>query len=876
MPHAFTPPMRVAEKVATVDILSRRPRRVGHRPVDADGADRVRRRPRGEPRAVAGGDPGRRRHVGERVLRVPRQVPRLPRAAWSRPSRCRTRTRRLDGGDVATAAPRSPGSLGLGLLSFSILQPLEKMAQAHRSSTARRRPTPTPITRVTTNKVAAYTLVHCAETMAQARRTASGTRCGGGTRTSPSSRSSGSSRTSARRRRTQIFPLLQACSRTATSTRKMFNDADMIIVGDPEQCLEKMLQVRRARRRPADLLRAVRLPAARVGDAARSSCSARRSSPSSRSARSRPRPRVDPSTDTARRPRGRPGSSTDVTRTDDTEVPDYPGRLRLDGRGVRRHRRRPGHRPAGHARARRRPARDAFCVDIDADLADRHRQGGRRHRPGRATPPTAPTSSALFADAERRAGPHRRRRRHRRHGALRRARRHRRRGLGLALRHRAAPRVPRHAARRRGAWPRPAAARWCSSRRCRASPSAPLHAAYGAAKAGLMSLVRSAAVELGPSGIRVNAVAPGRGVDAARLGATSARRAASATGEHAAAPGRAARPTSPPRSCSSRPTSPAYVTGQTLVVDGGVGAKFPYPMARSVTATRAAPEQPEPFLRGCRVPGGRRACRTRGPTRATSPGCRRHVGHGADPGRRAARARRRRRGRRDRRTAPRPTTSATAARARARRSRCARRRVLVDEQRAVLGDGTVRLRGLGGGRRTRARSSTCPRACSRRCSRSPASAARSSPRPPHRRWLAYGDSIAEGWIASGPAGAWPAIAGAPHRLDVVNLGYAGSARGEIVSAEHIAALDADVSRSPTARTAGPASRSAPGMMRANTAAFLDVVRQGHPDDADRGGQPGRPARRRGHAQPAGRHARRPAGGDGGGRAARASTRATSD
>ena len=41
MPHAFTPPMRVAEKVATADILSNGPGRVGHRPVDADGADRV-------------------------------------------------------------------------------------------------------------------------------------------------------------------------------------------------------------------------------------------------------------------------------------------------------------------------------------------------------------------------------------------------------------------------------------------------------------------------------------------------------------------------------------------------------------------------------------------------------------------------------------------------------------------------------------------------------------------------------------------------------------------------------------------------------------------------------------------------------------------
>jgi NAD(P)-dependent dehydrogenase (short-subunit alcohol dehydrogenase family) len=39
--------------------------------------------------------------------------------------------------------------------------------------------------------------------------------------------------------------------------------------------------------------------------------------------------------------------------------------------------------------------------------------------------------------------------------------------------------------------------------------SAPNHAGYGAAKAGLMALVRTAAVEFGPLGIRVNAVAPG-------------------------------------------------------------------------------------------------------------------------------------------------------------------------------------------------------------------------------------------------------------------------------------------------------------------------------------------------------------------------------
>jgi NAD(P)-dependent dehydrogenase (short-subunit alcohol dehydrogenase family) len=39
--------------------------------------------------------------------------------------------------------------------------------------------------------------------------------------------------------------------------------------------------------------------------------------------------------------------------------------------------------------------------------------------------------------------------------------------------------------------------------------SAPFHAAYGVAKAGLLNLVRTASVELGPMAIRVNAVAPG-------------------------------------------------------------------------------------------------------------------------------------------------------------------------------------------------------------------------------------------------------------------------------------------------------------------------------------------------------------------------------
>ena len=36
-----------------------------------------------------------------------------------------------------------------------------------------------------------------------------------------------------------------------------------------------------------------------------------------------------------------------------------------------------------------------------------------------------------------------------------------------------------------------------------------MHGAYGAAKAGLISLVRTAAIELRPREVRVNSVAPG-------------------------------------------------------------------------------------------------------------------------------------------------------------------------------------------------------------------------------------------------------------------------------------------------------------------------------------------------------------------------------
>lgn len=101
------------------------------------------------------------------------------------------------------------------------------------------------------------------------------------------------------------------------------------------------------------------------------------------------------------------------------------------------------------------------------------------------------------------------------------------------------------------------------------------HAAYGAAKAGLISLVRSLAYELGPSGIRVNAVAPGS-ILTPRIEAMldEAARQAAARRSPLNTLGMPADIASAVLFLSS-PLS-AYITGQTLVVDGGAVVADPY------------------------------------------------------------------------------------------------------------------------------------------------------------------------------------------------------------------------------------------------------------------------------------------------------------
>ena len=96
--------------------------------------------------------------------------------------------------------------------------------------------------------------------------------------------------------------------------------------------------------------------------------------------------------------------------------------------------------------------------------------------------------------------------------------------------------------------------------------SAERHAAYGAAKAGLRSLVQSMALELGPHGVRVNAVAPGP-IRTARVGAIPGAVESARKRVPLGRMGEVAEIASALLFLLS--DMAGYITGQTIVADGG-------------------------------------------------------------------------------------------------------------------------------------------------------------------------------------------------------------------------------------------------------------------------------------------------------------------
>lgn len=239
MPHGFTPPMRVAEKVATADILS------GGRVEWGTGRSTPMEQiafgvPRDESRAQW-------QEAIEAVVRMwEDEYFEFHGTYLDFPRRMVTPKPVQDPHPPCWMAATSEGSsavageLGLGLLSFAILQPIQKMGQhiaQYRAASAN----PTPLTRVVNNRVAAYTLVHCAESLAECERNGIWDSVWWWYKNLAEFTLEWELPNLSQEERDATFPLLKRQLEGNFDVRE-FHDADMIIVGDPDQCLEKMLR----------------------------------------------------------------------------------------------------------------------------------------------------------------------------------------------------------------------------------------------------------------------------------------------------------------------------------------------------------------------------------------------------------------------------------------------------------------------------------------------------------------------------------------------------------------------------------------------------------------------------------------------------------
>ncbi|MFT4229673.1 MAG: SGNH/GDSL hydrolase family protein [Microbacterium sp.] len=96
-------------------------------------------------------------------------------------------------------------------------------------------------------------------------------------------------------------------------------------------------------------------------------------------------------------------------------------------------------------------------------------------------------------------------------------------------------------------------------------------------------------------------------------------------------------------------------------------------------------------------------------------------------------------------------------------------------------------------------------------------------------WVVYGDSIAQGWSVSRPGLAWPSLVADELGLDLVNLGFAGSARGELLAADVVGASAADVVALAWGTNAWSSLSTDAGEIAQRMRLFLTTVRQGMPD-----------------------------------------------
>ena len=243
MPHEFVHPARVAEKVATVDLLSRGRVEWGlgrSTPMEQIAFHVDRERSKEKMRAAAQTVVGmwEQEYYEEHseflefpkrmVTPKPYQFPHPP--VWMAAS--------------SEETVRIAGRDGLGLLCFSILQPLDKLRtliDAYREEQEKAE----PLTRVHNNKVGIYTLVHCSSSRRKFDQNRVWDSMWWWYTTVAQFTLKWELAHLPEEQQKQAFPLLDRQARGEFDITH-FDREDMVIVGTPDECLEKFLKYEEA------------------------------------------------------------------------------------------------------------------------------------------------------------------------------------------------------------------------------------------------------------------------------------------------------------------------------------------------------------------------------------------------------------------------------------------------------------------------------------------------------------------------------------------------------------------------------------------------------------------------------------------------------